>query len=75
MRSIKTANTELGANFNIDGFWPHVYYEPSSKTIYGVLVSRENQSATIDGNKFSFKTGESIEVMKLRRFTEEDALR
>jgi len=53
-------NRELGANFNIDDFSHHAFYNKDKGRIEMHLVSNRPQSVLIDSESFHFEEGESI---------------
>jgi dimethylhistidine N-methyltransferase len=53
-------NRELGADFDLDGFAHHAFYEPVRGRVEMHLVSRRRQRVTIAGRRFAFAEGEPI---------------
>jgi L-histidine N-alpha-methyltransferase len=57
---LKRINRELGADFAVDKFWHHAFYDPRQGRVEMHLVSRVNQRVVIAGRGFEFREGESI---------------
>ncbi|NGP89180.1 L-histidine N(alpha)-methyltransferase [Aliifodinibius halophilus] len=53
-------NRELGADFDIDAFKHHAFYDEEQGRIEMHLVSQKEQSVTIGDKQFHFEDGESI---------------
>jgi dimethylhistidine N-methyltransferase len=53
-------NRELGADFAVEKFWHHAFYEPRHGRVEMHLVSRAHQRAIVAGHGFEFREGESI---------------
>ncbi len=53
-------NRELNANFNVDQFQHHAFYNEDEYRIEMHLVSMQDQQVTIDGQCLSFEKGQSI---------------
>ena len=53
-------NRELNANFNLDQFFHHAFYNEEKNRIEMHLVSLHDQAVTIDDNVFSYTEGQSI---------------
>ena len=53
-------NRELGADFNVEQFSHHAFYDSAAGRIEMHLISRRAQSVHIDGEAFFFQPGESI---------------
>jgi dimethylhistidine N-methyltransferase len=62
-------NRELGADFNLEKFDHYPYYEPVTGTAYSFLVSLEDQSVTIDGNKIAFAKHEVIHTEISKKYS------
>ena len=62
-------NRELGADFNLEKFDHYPYYEPVTGTAYSFLVSLEDQSVTIDGNKIAFTKHEVIHTEISKKYS------
>ncbi|AOK57698.1 dimethylhistidine N-methyltransferase [Burkholderia ubonensis] len=54
------ANAELGADFDLDGFAHHAFYDPQRQRIEMHLVSVRAQAVRICGRTFRFDAGERI---------------
>jgi uncharacterized SAM-dependent methyltransferase len=63
-------NNELGANFNIKNFEQHTEYNPASGEVKSFLVSKTEQTVTIDAlnKKFQFKKLEPVFMELSRKF-------
>ncbi len=53
-------NRELKADFQVENFWHHAFYNPCPGRVEMHLVSRLKQSVEVAGREFSFAEGESI---------------
>ncbi len=62
-------NRELGADFNLEKFDHYPYYEPVTGTAFSFLVSLEDQSVTIDGNKILFAKHEVIHTEISKKYS------
>ncbi len=54
------ANRELGANFEIERFAHQAVYNEAMGRVELFLVSRDDQTVTLDGREFEFRAGELI---------------
>lgn len=63
------ANRELGANFNLDGFAHHAFYDDEKNRIEMHLVSRKAQSVRIGGETIAFTEGETIHTENSYKYT------
>lgn len=66
---LRRANTELGADFDLDGFTHHAFYDPLRQRIEMHLVSRRAQTVHVLGRALSFDAGESIHTENSYKFT------
>ena len=57
---LRRINRELGADFQIDQFWHHAFYNPKESRIEMHLVSRQDQWAAVAGHSFFFAEGETV---------------
>jgi dimethylhistidine N-methyltransferase len=57
---LQRANVELGANFDLDAFSHHAFYNAERSRIEMHLVSERPQRVRINGNVFAFAAGESV---------------
>jgi dimethylhistidine N-methyltransferase len=57
---LQRANAELGADFDLDAFSHHAFYNAELGRIEMHLVSRRPQEVKINGNAFRFAAGESV---------------
>lgn len=57
---LKRINRELGADFQIEQFWHHAFYNPKESRIEMHLVSRQDQWAAVAGHSFFFSEGETL---------------
>jgi L-histidine Nalpha-methyltransferase len=62
-------NRELDADFVIENFDHYPYYEPVTGTAYSFLVSLEDQTVTIDGNKILFSKNEVIHTEISKKYS------
>ncbi len=62
-------NRELGADFNLEKFDHYPYYEPLTGTAYSFLVSLEDQSVSIEGNKITFTKHEVIHTEISKKYS------
>lgn len=53
-------NRELNGDFRIDGFEHAAFFDSEEGRVEMHLVSREDQVASVEGQRFEFRTGESI---------------
>ena len=65
---IRRMNKELGANFVVEQFCHHAYYEPHSGFIYSGIFSKCAQTAQIRDREFSFKEGEFVRMHRSRKW-------
>lgn len=63
------ANRELGANFDLDQFAHHAFYNVPERRIEMHLVSRRDQEVELCGQSFSLPEGESIHTENSHKFT------
>ena len=57
---LRRINRELGADFRVDQFWHHAFYNPNESRIEMHLVSRQDQWAAVAGHSFFFAEGETL---------------
>ncbi|WPB58146.1 L-histidine N(alpha)-methyltransferase [Xylophilus sp. GOD-11R] len=63
------ANRELGADFDLDGFAHHAFYNVPAKRIEMHLVSRRDQEVHLAGQNFTLAEGDSIHTENSHKFT------
>jgi len=63
------ANRELGADFDLDAFAHHAFYNVPERRIEMHLVSRRDQTVHLAGTSFDFAEGESIHTENSQKFT------
>lgn len=63
------ANRELGADFDLDQFAHHAFYNVPERRIEMHLVSRRAQQVQLAGQRFSLAEGESIHTENSHKFT------
>ncbi|KVD25843.1 L-histidine N(alpha)-methyltransferase [Burkholderia ubonensis] len=63
------ANAELGADFDLDGFAHHAFYDPQRQRIEMHLVSVRTQTVRVCGRTFRFDAGERIHTENSYKFT------
>lgn len=68
---LKRINSELGADFDLDGFAHEARWLDQPGRIEMHLVSRADQSVRIDGHSFRFAAGESIHTEDSHKYTVE----
>ncbi len=66
---LRRVNTELGADFDLDGFSHAAFYNSPLRRVEMHLVSRRAQAVTIDGHRFAFDEGETIHTENSHKFT------
>jgi dimethylhistidine N-methyltransferase len=59
---LKRANREANADFNLDAFRHYAFYQPSLRRVEMHLVSSRRQVVTINGDRFAFSDGDSIQT-------------
>lgn len=68
---LRRANTELGADFDLDAFRHYAFYQPHLHRIEMHLVSARAQIVQIGGQRYSFAAGESIHTENSYKYTVE----
>jgi len=63
------ANRELGADFDLEQFHHHAFYNVPEHRIEMHLVSRSDQQVQVAGQRFSLAEGESIHTENSHKFT------
>ena len=63
------ANRELGADFELDNFEHHAFYNVPLKRIEMHLVSKRDQSVNLAGQRFELAEGDSIHTENSHKFT------
>jgi len=63
------ANRELGADFALDGFAHHAFYNAPLQRIEMHLISRRRQGVTFAGERFEFAEGETLHTENSHKFT------
>lgn len=66
---LRRANTELGSDFDLDGFWHEAFYNAPQRRIEMHLVSRRAQEVMLDGQRFAFEEGDTIHTENSHKFT------
>lgn len=66
---LRRANSELGTDFDLDGYAHHALYHPGLRRIEMHLVSRRAQTVTVAGQRFDFDEGESLHTESSHKFT------
>ncbi|AGU50859.1 putative methyltransferase [Variovorax paradoxus B4] len=66
---LRRANTELDANFDLDGFAHAAFYNAPKQRIEMHLVSRRDQTVSLNGERFGFEEGETIHTEYSHKFT------
>jgi dimethylhistidine N-methyltransferase len=65
-------NRELGANFDLDCFRHHAFYNAEQSQIEMHLISERVQTVTIDGEAIDFAKGETIHTENSHKYTVEE---
>ena len=67
---LERLNRELGANFNLDQFQHHTSYDPSSGEVKSYLVSKTDQTVTIEAleRNYYFAKWEAIFMERSRKY-------
>jgi dimethylhistidine N-methyltransferase len=65
-------NRELGADFNLDGFSHHAFYNSAAGRVEMHLVSLKRQQVHIDGEHIDFYRGDGIHTENSYKYTLED---
>jgi dimethylhistidine N-methyltransferase len=65
---LRRANRELGADFDLDSFRHHAFYNEADGRIEMHLVSRRAQTVRVAGRAFDFAEGESIHTENSYKF-------
>ncbi|MDM0009828.1 L-histidine N(alpha)-methyltransferase [Variovorax sp. J22G73] len=68
---LRRANSELDADFDVDGFAHAAFYNAPRQRIEMHLVSRRAQSVSLNGESFGFEEGETIHTEYSHKFTVE----
>ncbi|MEC7838656.1 MAG: L-histidine N(alpha)-methyltransferase [Chlamydiota bacterium] len=63
------ANKELGADFDLNNFQYHSFYNQEDGRVEMHLVSKTKQTVTVNGQPFNFNEGESLHTSNSRKFT------
>ena len=66
------ANRELGADFDLDGFAHEAIFNPDKSRIEMHLVSRQAQTVSLLGQRFAFRTGETIHTENSHKYSVAD---
>ena len=66
---LRRANTELGTDFDLDGFAHAAFYNAPLKRIEMHLISRRAQSVSLGDEVFDFSEGETIHTENSHKFT------
>ena len=66
------ANRELGADFDLDGFAHEAIFNPEKSRIEMHLVSRQAQTVSLLGQRFAFRSGETIHTENSHKYTVAD---
>jgi dimethylhistidine N-methyltransferase len=66
---LRRINRELGADFRLDAFRHHAFYNAPQGRIEMHLISREQQTVWLDGVPLSFAEGESIRTEYSHKYT------
>ncbi|KAB2837647.1 MAG: L-histidine N(alpha)-methyltransferase, partial [Melioribacteraceae bacterium] len=66
---LERINREFGADFKISNFSHYAFYNENYKRIEMHLISKKEQTVTINDRKFIFKRGESILTEYSHKYT------
>lgn len=66
---LRRINRELGADFDIDAFVHHAFYNRVEGRIEMHLISTCRQTVSIDGRRFGFQAGENIHTENSYKYT------
>ncbi|MDB5877914.1 MAG: egtD [Variovorax sp.] len=66
---LRRANTELGTDFDLDGFAHAAFYNAPLRRIEMHLISRRAQSVSLGEDVFDFDEGETIHTENSHKFT------
>lgn len=66
------ANSELGANFNLDTFTHKAFYNDDKSRIEMHLISDIDQQVRVSGQQFEFKRGQGIHTENSYKYTIEE---
>lgn len=66
---LRRINTELGGDFDLQGFVHHAFYDPVLRRIEMHLISRRTQSVHIGEETFLFNEGDTIHTENSHKFT------
>ncbi len=66
---LRRINTELGANFDLDGFYHHAPYSPGLGCIEMFLISKRKQSVSIGDRTFTFADGEVLRTERSYKYS------
>lgn len=69
---LRRINEELGANFNLDAFAHHAFYNEAEGRIEMHLISLKNQTVKIGDREISFKKDETIHTENSYKYSIED---
>ncbi len=72
MHALERLNDEFGANFDLKNFHYWGSYNPSKGKVEMFLVSREAQTATLQGNTLRFRKGERIHIEDSHKYSIEE---
>lgn len=67
---LRRINRELNADFRVDQFWHHAFYNPNESRIEMHLVSRQDQWAAVAGHSFFFAEGETLRTEYSYKYSE-----
>ncbi|MBI5256672.1 MAG: L-histidine N(alpha)-methyltransferase [Burkholderiales bacterium] len=63
------ANRELGARFDLDGYFHHAHYDPRAQRIEMHLVSARRQQVLVCGERFGFDEGDALHTEHSCKYT------
>jgi dimethylhistidine N-methyltransferase len=65
-------NRELGADFHVEQFWHHAFYDPAHGRMEMHLVSAREQHVHVSGVEFAFAEGESVRTEYSHKYSPAD---
>ena len=74
INNLKRLNKELGSNFDLEKFDAFPYFDPHSRCMEFVVISKEDQEVEIEGQVMSIKEAEVIKTGKSRKWLTREAV-
>ena len=73
LNNLTRINKELGADFVLDNFYTHAYYDPITHYVYCNLVSKKKHAVKIQEKEFWFGEAEVVRFHRSRKWMVEEA--